>query len=113
MFIIYLKIINKQKEKIISKEPEDHQSVTIEYYVEGKKFNFSGYVERAGKSFANARINDKFTVYYDPNKPEIAYLRSPNDLFQSSVIETLIIICIPIILLIIYMLQKAKFHKEV
>lgn len=97
--------------KIISKEAENHKSVTFEYEVVGRKFKSQGHVENIGKTFDGVKINDKITVYYDPVEPEKVTLRPPDERLQSSLQETLVFSFIPTLICFAYLIKEMLFSK--
>jgi len=73
------------KGTVITKEPENHNSVRYSYEVGQQTYSGIGHGGSGNPSFESLKIGDPLLVYYDPARPSFSCLGYPDYYFRSQV----------------------------
>lgn len=62
---------------VIRKEPFNHQEITYEYEIEGRRYTLVGTAGVSAPPFNQVQLGDQITITYLPERPEVSAIGSP------------------------------------
>lgn len=98
--------------KVVSKEREKHNTINLQYSVEGRTFESGGFAEAVGRSFDTLSVGDQVVIYYDPDDPGKSTLGDPVGYLKTSLRGTLFISFIPLLAYISYKVKTRSKRRK-